>query len=90
VHIDICGPLVAVSLGDNKYFTTFIDDYSRKTWAYFLKEKSTTFDVFKSFKNLVENERGYKIKTLRYDRCGEYTSSNFKIFADKRAFTTNL
>jgi Integrase core domain len=76
-HTDICGSLVPVSHGGNNYFITFIDDYSRKTWVYFLKEKSAAFEVFKSFKNLVENESGYKIKTLRSNRDGEYTSKRF-------------
>jgi Integrase core domain len=76
-HTDICGSLVPVSHGGNNYFITFIDDYSRKTWVYFLKEKSAAFEVFKSFKNLVENESGYKIKTLRSNRGGEYTSKRF-------------
>jgi GAG-pre-integrase domain len=31
VHTDICGPLVPVSHGGNKYLIIFIDDYSRKT-----------------------------------------------------------
>jgi Integrase core domain len=70
VHTDICGPLVPVSHGGNKYLIIFIDDYSRKTWVYFLKEKSAAFVVFKNFKNLVENESGYKIKTLRSDKGG--------------------
>jgi transposase InsO family protein len=44
------------------------------------KKKSTTFDVFKSLKNLVENKSGYKIKTLRSDRGGEYTSKQLQDF----------
>jgi hypothetical protein len=58
----------------------FIDGYDRKTWVYFLKEKSVIFDVFKSFKNLVENESRYKIKTLRSNRGGEYTSKKLQDF----------
>jgi hypothetical protein len=38
--------------------------------VYFLKEKSAAFVVFKNFKDLVENESGYKIKTLRSDKGG--------------------
>jgi transposase InsO family protein len=80
MHTNICGRLVPVSYGGNKYFITFIDDYSRKIWVYFLKEKSVAVDIFKSFKNLVENESKYKIKTLRSDRGGEYTSKQLQDF----------
>lgn len=40
IHTDICGPITPMSLGGHRYFRTFIDDYSRITWVYFLKEKS--------------------------------------------------
>ncbi|XP_073153303.1 uncharacterized protein [Henckelia pumila] len=37
IHADICGPLKPTSFGKNNYFLLFIDDFSRKTWVYFLK-----------------------------------------------------
>ena len=36
-----------------KYFLTFIDDYFRCTWVYFLKLKSEVFDMFLAYKALV-------------------------------------
>lgn len=38
VHIDIYGPNASLSIGKGSYsiFITFIDDYYRKTWVYFL------------------------------------------------------
>jgi hypothetical protein len=63
-----------VHVGGNRYFITFIDDFSKKLWVYFLKEKSVSFIVFKNFKALVENQSGYKLVNLRSNRGGEYTS----------------
>lgn len=40
VHSDICGPNNPASNSSKKYFITFIDDFSRKTWVYFLQHKS--------------------------------------------------
>ena len=68
------------SLGKNNYFLLFIDDFSRKTWVYFLKQKSEVFEAFKKFKAAVENESGQKIKALRSDRGGEFTSKEFQDF----------
>ena len=56
VHIDLCRPMRTQLIGGSCYFLTFIDDYSRKTWVYFLKQKSETFAKFKEFKALVENQ----------------------------------
>jgi hypothetical protein len=58
VHSDICGPINPTSNGNKRYFITFIDDYSRKTWVYFLQDKSEAFIIFKSFKARVEKEFG--------------------------------
>ena len=54
IHTDICGPMNTSSLGSQRYFLIFIDDFSRMTWVYFLKEKSETFATCKKFKALVE------------------------------------
>jgi transposase InsO family protein len=68
------------SLREYVYYVSFIDDYSRKTWIYFLKNKSDVFIKFKEFKALVENISERKIKNLRSDNGGEFTSDEFKTF----------
>lgn len=70
VHADLCGPTKTESLGRSRYFLMFTDDYSHFSWVYFLKFKSETFENFKKFKALVENQSGNKIKSLRTDRGG--------------------
>lgn len=52
------------------------------TWIYFLRQKSEVLFIFKKFKVTVENQRGLKIKTLRSDRDGEYTSNEFRKFCE--------
>jgi transposase InsO family protein len=83
VHSDICGPLETPSLSSALYFITFIDDYSRKTWVYFLKHKSEAFVVFQEFKALVEKESRKCIKTLHTDNVGEYTKNEFSTYLSK-------
>lgn len=78
IHSDVCGPISPSSFGKSNYFLLFIDDFSRKTWVYFLKQKSEVFEIFKKFKATVEKESGLKIKALRSDRGGEFTSKEFQ------------
>lgn len=56
------------------YFITFIDDFTRMVWVYFMKEKSEAFSIFKAFKEKAKRESGFKIKTLRSERGSEYNS----------------
>ena len=90
IHSDICGPITPMSNSNKRYLITFIDDYSRKTWVYFLAEKSHAFDTFKNFKNRVEKETNKFIKGLRTDRGGEYTSQQFNEFCLKNGINRQL
>jgi hypothetical protein len=73
----LCGPLSSPSFSGCKYFLTFIDDFSRRTWVYFLKLKSEVFDKFLAYKALVEKQSGHQIQRLRTDNGGEYVNNNF-------------
>ena len=77
VHTDVWGPAQVSSLGGSRYYVTFIDDATRKTWIYCIKNKSDVFDTFKKWKALVEIETGKKLKCLRSDNGGEYCSREF-------------
>jgi hypothetical protein len=80
IHSDVCGPMPVRSLGGSLYYVIFIDDYSRKTWLYLLKSKDEVFSKFQEFKAEIENLTNKKIKTLRSDNGGEYTSKEFVAF----------
>ena len=45
-HSDVFGPVKVPSLGKSMYYVSFIDDFSRNTWIYFLEKKSEVFDKF--------------------------------------------
>ncbi|KAM1857747.1 hypothetical protein ACFX14_007820 [Malus domestica] len=76
---DVCEDCQFVaSFGGNLYVITFIDDFSRKVWVYFLKEKSEAFQAFKDFKAEVEKFVSLPIKSLRTDCGGEYLSNEFQ------------
>jgi transposase InsO family protein len=80
------------SISGHANYVSFIDDYSRKTWIYFLKSKDEVFGKFKEFKALIENVSERKIKIPRSDNGGEYTSKEFVNFCKnvgiKRELTT--
>ena len=90
VHSDVCGPMKAESLGGARYFITFIDDYSRICYVFFLKQKSDAFEKFKEFEAQVTTMTGKKIKYLRTDNGGEYTSKQFEAFLKEKGIKHEL
>jgi hypothetical protein len=78
VHSDVCGKVGSTSLSGSKYFVTFIDSYSHYTWVYVLKRKDQVFESFLQWKALVENSTSRKLKVLRTDNGGEFTSGKFE------------
>lgn len=82
IHSDICELNGVVTRGGKRYFITFIDDFSRFTYVYLMRNKDEAFDMFKRFKAEVENLHERKIKMLRSDRGGEYFSTKFDAFCE--------
>lgn len=70
IHTDICCP--DMDAHGQKYFITFIDDYSRYMYIYLLHNKNEALDDFKVFKAEVTNECGKQIQIVRSNRGGEY------------------
>lgn len=65
------------------YVLTFIDEFSRMTFGYLLEHKDQTFDMFKEFMALVENQTNLNIKMLRSNNGSEYVSNEFNEFCAK-------
>jgi hypothetical protein len=57
-------------LGKSVYYVSFIDNFSRNTWIYFLRKKFEVFNKLKEFKALVENWTEKKIKVSKTDNGG--------------------
>jgi hypothetical protein len=75
IFSDIWGPAPS-SVGNYKYYVSFIDDFSKITWIYLLKFKSEVFQKFNEFQTLVERLFNRKIITVQTDWGGEYEKLN--------------
>ena len=80
IHSDLCEFEGILTRGGNRYIITFIDDFSKYTTIYWLKNKSDSFEKFQGFLKEVENQFSRKIKRIRGDRGREYESSAFNSF----------
>ena len=78
LHMDLCGPMPVRSLGGAKYLYAIVDEYSKYVDAYTIKNKAETFECFKEYLNIYENELGSKIKRVRSDNGREFVNSEFE------------
>jgi hypothetical protein len=83
VHTDLVGPTRKKGLKGEQYFMLLVYYYTKMTVVFFLGKKSKSFEKFKVYKEMVENEMDSKIKCLRLDNGGEFTSKEFIDFYNK-------
>jgi transposase InsO family protein len=89
-NVYVCGPMLVTLVQGNLYYVTFMYDFSRKNWIYFMNTKDEVFSEFHEFNALVENQRERKIMFLRSDNGGEYTSNDFKHFCKETRIKREL
>lgn len=78
VHSNVYGSFEVPSLGGNKYFVSFLDEFTRMTWVALIKFKHEVFVEFQKFKVNAEKHSCQKLKVLRTNGGGEYNSSEFR------------
>ena len=64
VHSDVYGPMPHQSLGGASYFVSFIDDSTRKVWAYPIRTKDRVLLIFSESLAMVKNQTSWKLKCL--------------------------
>ena len=83
IHSDLL-EMPTRSVGGARYIITFLDDKSRYLDIAILGKKSESLDAFKEFVAKVETQTGEKVKRLRSDNGGEYTSSAFSAYCKSK------
>jgi hypothetical protein len=67
-----------------KYFVTFIDSHTDYCVIKVLTKKSQVYDAFKDNVSYAETQTGFKLKSFRNDKGGEYVSDDMtKFLRDK-------
>eukprot|EP00268_Persea_americana_P053600 TRINITY_DN60825_c0_g1_i1.p1 TRINITY_DN60825_c0_g1~~TRINITY_DN60825_c0_g1_i1.p1 ORF type:complete len:106 (+),score=3.44 TRINITY_DN60825_c0_g1_i1:793-1110(+) len=66
-------------------FVTFIDDYSKYTWVYFLHARFDVFSAFQKYLALVETQFSKNIKIF-CSNSGEYVSKSIPRLLQAKGF----
>ncbi|CAH9080868.1 unnamed protein product [Cuscuta epithymum] len=84
VHSDIWGASRVPTIKGKRWFVTIIDDHTRVTWVFLIKEKSEVEKVFRDFYAMVQTQFNTNIKMVRSDNGREYFSQTLNsFFAEK-------
>lgn len=89
VHTDVCGSFKTTGLNGERYFVSFIDDYSKIAKIYCIKSKDEVFDCLVQFINESENLTGKRVKLLRCDNGKEYLNNRIYKFAKVKGIILN-
>lgn len=79
IHSDVWGP-APVSVGGYKYYISFIDDFTKFTWLYLIKDRTEAQHIFCLFQAHVERLLNTKIKSVQSDWGGEYQKLHTQFF----------
>jgi hypothetical protein len=82
VHGDLCGPIKLETPGGCMMFLLLVDDMSRFMWLKLLHAKSDAVEAIKLVQAQAEAESGRRLRVLRTDHGGEFTSNTFKEYCD--------
>jgi hypothetical protein len=77
VHGDLCGSVTPATPGGRRYFLLLVDDLSRYMWVVVLGSKGEAANAIRHAQAAAEAECGRKLRVLRTDNGGEFTTAEF-------------
>ncbi|KAL2246003.1 UNVERIFIED_CONTAM: Retrovirus-related Pol polyprotein from transposon TNT 1-94 [Sesamum indicum] len=72
MHIDLWGPYNEYSISRCNYMMTIVDDHSRCTWVFLMKQKSETTSLLIDFHKMILTQFDKRIKIVRTDNGSEF------------------
>jgi transposase InsO family protein len=90
VHGDLCGPVKPTTPDVRRYFLLLIDDATRYMWVVLLTAKSEALSAIKHIQAAAEKECDRKIRVLRTDNGGEFTTVEFTAYCANEGFTRHF
>lgn len=80
IHNDVWRPSRVRNVTGSRWFVTFIDDHTRITWVYLMKDISKFGRIFECFHTMVQTQFQSKIRVLRSDNGHEYYNSTLSSY----------
>lgn len=62
----------------SRWFLLFVDDHTRLSWVFIMKEKSETSSIFKSFHAMIKTQFSTNIQIFRTDRAKYFFNTAYQ------------
>ena len=80
IHSDVWGPSTVSNISGARWFVLFIDDCTRMSWVFLLKNKSDVTSTFKNFFFMIKTQFDVEIKRVRSDNAKDYFNHDLSSF----------
>jgi hypothetical protein len=77
IHSDVWGPSPVPTVGGSRYFVIFVDDFSRYTWIYLIKNRFEVLTIYRDFAKMIQTQYSKTIKVFCSDNAREYRQTDF-------------
>ena len=75
IHGDTWGPSKIQNISGARWFLLLVDDHSRLSWTFLMKEKSETSHIFQNFHKMIQTQFQTYIQVLRTDNARDFFNS---------------
>nr|GEV68493.1 hypothetical protein [Tanacetum cinerariifolium] len=82
LHMDLCDPMKIASINGKRYVLVIVDDYSRYTWAHFLRSKDEAPEVIITFLKRITVLLQSPVIIIRTDNRKEFKNQVLKEYFD--------
>lgn len=72
IHGDIWGPSRIPNVSGARWFLLLVDDHTRLSWLFLMKDKSETTQIFKNFHSMIQNQFKTSIQVLKTDNARDF------------------
>ena len=80
IHCDVWGPSRVPSPSRHLYYIVFVDDYTRVSWVYLIKDRRQVLDIVRQFTQEIITQHSITPKIIRTDNALELVQSALQQF----------
>ncbi|KMQ88764.1 hypothetical protein RF55_11692 [Lasius niger] len=89
VHTNVCGPIEPFTWDGNRYYITFLDNFTHHTSVYLMRGKYEVSERIEEYIEEAEAKWNTKFSQLRCDNSTEYTNEKVKLYCRRKGIRIN-